>query len=311
MRAAVHEVPRLSVRQRAARRRWLIALFLSPFLALILLFFITPAIITIALGFTSLDMSFQGGFVGLTNFRGWLSDPLLPRVLSNTVVYVFSTAVFSLSLGLLLALLTTHVSERVGSVFRALWLLPRLTPIVVYALLWLWILDPTSYGLLNNARARLGLPPVDLISASPRLVIVLVSGLIGASLGMVILTSAIRSIPVEYIRAARVDGASSLSVVRYITLPLIRWPLAFVLVFQGLSLLTSYDDILLVTGGGPFYDSTVYALYIFRRAFQSGRYGYGAALAVVLVIAGAVAATISWRLLNFKQMLAAPKIEAD
>jgi len=311
MRAAIPDRPRLSARQRTVRRRWLVGLFLSPFLALTLLFFATPAIITIALGFTSLDMSFQGGFVGLTNFRGSLSDPLLPRVLLNTVVYVSGTAVFSLSLGLLLALVTTHVAERVGRVFRALWLLPRLTPIVVYALLWLWILDPTSYGLLNTVRAWLGLPPVDLISAAPRLVIVLVSGLIGASLGMVILTSAIRSIPVEYIRAARVDGASSLSVVRYIILPLIRWPLAFVLVFQSLSLLTSYDDILLVTGGGPFYDSTVYALYIFRRAFQSGRYGYGAALAVVLVAVGAAAAALSWRLLNFKQMLAAPKIEAD
>ena len=256
-------------------------------------------------------MSFQGGFVGLANFRGSLTDPLLPLVLLNTVVYVSCTAVFSLGLGLLLALLTTHVGERVGYAFRALWLLPRLTPIVVYALLWLWVLDPSSYGLLNNLRAIVGLPPIDLISASPRLVIVLVSGLIGASLGMVILTSAIKSIPIDYIRAARIDGASSLGVIWHIVLPLIRWPLTFVLVFQTLSLLTSYDDILLVTGGGPFYDSTVYALYIFRRAFQNGLYGYGAALAVVLVVGGAVAASFSWRLLQVERMITTPKIEAD
>lgn len=297
--------------RRRSRRRWLVLVFLSPFCALTLLFFITPAVITVVLATTSLDMAFQGGFVWLDNFRGSLLDPLLPRVLLNTVVYVVCTSGFSLSVGLLMALLTTHVSDRVGTFFRALWLLPRLTPIVVYALLWLWILDPTSYGLLNSLRAWLGLPPVDLISASPRVVIVLVSGLIGASLGMVILTSAIKAIPLEYIRAARVDGASGLSVVRYIILPLIRWPLTFVLVFQTLALLTSYDDILLVTGGGPFYDSTVYALYIFRRAFQSGRYGYGAALAVALVLAGVVAASCYWRLLNFKRMMATPKIEAD
>jgi len=181
----------------------------------------------------------------------------------------------------------------------------------VYALLWLWILDPTSYGLLNSVRAWLGFPPVDLISASPRTVIVLVSGLIGTSLGMVILTSAIKSIPLEYLRAAQVDGASTLTIVRHIILPLIRWPIAFVLVFQTLALLTSYDDILLVTGGGPFYDSTVFALYIFRRAFQNGRYGYGAALAVVLVIGGAVAASVSWKLLSFARMMSTPKIEAE
>jgi inositol-phosphate transport system permease protein len=310
MSAAPAERTRRPLRGRS-RRRWLVVLFLSPFFALTLLFFVAPAVITIGLAFTGLDMAFQGEFVGLANFRGSLADSLLPLVLLNTLVYVSCTAAFSLGLGLLLALLTTHVGERVGRAFRALWLLPRLTPIVVYALLWLWVLDPTSYGLLNSLRAMLGLPPVDLISVSPRLVIVLVSGLIGASLGMVILTSAIRSIPIDYIRAARIDGASGWGVIRYVVLPLIRWPLTFVLVFQSLSLLTSYDDILLVTGGGPFYDSTVYALYIFRRAFQNGLYGYGAALAVVLVVAGAVAASLSWRLLQVERMIAAPKIEAD
>jgi inositol-phosphate transport system permease protein len=304
------ERPRRALSGRS-RRRWLVIVFLSPFIGLTILFFVAPAVITLGVAFTGLDMSFQGGFVGLTNFRGSLTDALLPLVLLNTVVYVVCTAALSLGLGLLLALLTTHVDERVGRAFRALWLLPRLTPIVVYALLWLWVLDPTPYGLLNSVRAAVGRPPVDLISISPRLVIVLVSGLIGASLGMVILTSAIKAIPVDYIRAARIDGASGLSVVRYIVLPLIRWPLTFVLVFQSLSLLTSYDDILLVTGGGPFYDSTVYALYIFRRAFQNGLYGYGAALAVALVVGGAVAASFSWRLLQVERMMAAPKIEAD
>src|SRR5215831_8203340 len=119
------------------RRRWLVMLFLSPFFALTLLFFVAPAVITIGLAFTGLDMAFQGEWVGLANFRGSLADSLLPLVLLNTLVYVPCTAAFSLGLGLLLALLTTHVGERVGRAFRALWLLPRLTPIVVYALLWL------------------------------------------------------------------------------------------------------------------------------------------------------------------------------
>jgi len=128
---------------------------------------------------------------------------------------------------------------------------------------------------------------------------------------MVILTSAIKSVPDDYVRAARVDGASSLAIVRHVILPLIRWPLTFVLVNQTLALLTSYEYILLVTGGGPFYDTTVYALYVFRRAIQNGDYGYGAALAFILVVVGAVAALSYWRLLNFERMISAPKIEAD
>jgi inositol-phosphate transport system permease protein len=196
-------------------------------------------------------------------------------------------------------------------VFRAIWLLPRLTPQVVYSLLWLWFMDPTKYGLLNTIRGWFGLSPLDLISWSPWMVIVIVNGLIGASLGMVIFSSAIKSVPEDYTRAARVDGASSLGIIRHIILPLIRWPVTFVLVYQTLALLTSYEYILLVTGGGPFYDSTVYALYVFKRAIESGDYGYGAALAFILVIVGAVAALFYWRFLNFEQMIMQPKIESD
>jgi len=290
----------------------MLLLFLGPFVLLTVLFFVMPAIITAFLALTNLDAAFQGTYVGLDNFRGLFADPLLPRVLLNTVVYVFFTLIcFNTGLGLVLALLTTHIPDRVGTVFRAIWLLPRLTPMVVYGLLWLWFVDPTKYGMLNTARSWFGLAPLDLISASPWLVIILVNGFIGASLGMVILTSAIKSVPEDYVRAARVDGASSLAIVRHVILPLIRWPLTFVLVNQTLALLTSYEYILLVTGGGPFYDTTVYALYVFRRAIQNGDYGYGAALAFILVVVGAVAALSYWRLLNFERMISAPKIEAD
>lgn len=305
-----------SVPSRAAsptrRRAEMVLFFLGPFLLLTVAFFVLPAIITGLLGLTNVDASFQGAFVGLQNFHGFTADPLLPRVLLNTVVYVFFTLTcFNVGTGLLLALLTTHIPDRVGALFRAIWLLPRLTPLVVYGLLWLWVLDPTNYGMLNALRAWLGLGAVDLISTAPWLVIVLVNGLIGASLGMVILTSAIRSIPEDYTRAARVDGAGSLRIVWYVILPIIRWPLTFVLVYQTLALLTSYEYILLVTGGGPFYDTTVYALYVFRRAIENGDYGYGAALASVLVVVGAVAALFYWRFLNFERMILAPKIEAD
>ncbi|MDR7420636.1 MAG: sugar ABC transporter permease [Armatimonadota bacterium] len=311
------QVPALSVTRpappRPARRRTaLVALFLGPFVLLTVVFFVIPAVLTGLLGLTDLDASFQGGVVGLANFRGFAADPLLPRVLLNTVVYVFFTLMcFNVGMGLVLALMTTQIPDRVGTVFRAIWLLPRLTPQVVYALLWLWFVDPTKYGFLNTLRGWLGLAPLDLISWSPWLVIVIVNGLIGASLGMVIFTSAIKSVPEDYIRAARVDGASTFHIIRYVILPLIRWPVTFVIVYQTLALLTSYEYILLVTGGGPFYDSTVYALYVFKRAIENGDYGYGAALAFVLVLVGAIAAQFYWRFLNFERMITQPKIESD
>ena len=110
--------------------------------------------------------------------------------------------------------------------------------------------------------------------------IIVANGFIGASFGMIIFTSAIRAIPQHLFWAARVDGASGLAIVRHITLPAIRWQISFVTIYQALSLLVSFEYIWLITDGGPFYDTTVFALYVYQRAFDSGQYAYGAALAL-------------------------------
>ena len=136
-----------------------------------------------------------------------------------------------------------------------------------------------------------GLPPIDMKSDVPVVLIILANGFIGASFGMIIFTSAIRAIPQHLFWAAPVDGAG-LGIVRHITLPAIRWQISFVTIYQALSLLVSFEYIWLITDGGPFYDTTVFALYVYQRAFNSGQYAYGAALALVLVLIGIAAALI-------------------
>ena len=114
--------------------------------------------------------------------------------------------------------------------------------------------------------------------------IIIANGFIGASFGMIIFTAAIRGIPEHLFHAAEVDGAGTLAKIRFITLPALRWPISFVTIYQTLSLLVSFEYILLLTKGGPFYDTTVYALYVYRRAFENGQYAYGAALALFLIV---------------------------
>ena len=80
-------------------------------------------------------------------------------------------------------------------------------------------------------------------------------------------------------------------------------------IHQTLSLLVSFEYILLITGGGPFYDTTVFSLYAYRRAFESGEYAYGAALSLILVVIGVVAALALWRLMDMRQLLQPPRIE--
>jgi inositol-phosphate transport system permease protein len=297
-----------------ARRQWLDRLlYLGPASLLLVLFFLAPVLVDLGLAFTDMGRNLQvTGFTTENVERMLTADRRLISVMGTTLVYVVATlAFFNLTFALVLALVTTALPERAGAFFRAVWLLPRMSPSVVYALLWTWVVAPTDYGLLNQMLAGLGLPPADLRSSAPMLVVVLANGFIGASFGMIIFTSAIRSIPEHLFHAARVDGAGELSIIRYVTLPAIRWQLSFVTLYQALSLLVSFEYIWLITDGGPFYDTTVYALYVYKRAFDNGQYAYGAALALGLVIVGTAVAMLLWRFFDMRALLQKPRIEVS
>ena len=294
------------------RRRANFALFLGPTAILLLLFFIAPVIVDVGVAFTDMGRTLSVSSFTLENFERMLTrDSRLLASLGITAIFVITTlCIFNVGFALLLALVTTSVSARVGAFFRAIWLLPRMSPSVVYALLWLWVVDPNERGLLNQIVVHvLGLPPIDLRNNHPLLLVILANGFIGASLGMLIFTSAIRSIPEHLFHAARADGAGSLAIVRHIVLPALRWPISYMTIHQTLSLLVTFEYILLITAGGPFYDTTVFSLFAYRRAFENGQYAYGAALSLVLVIIGVVAALAMWRLMNMKELLQPPRIE--
>lgn len=223
-----------------------------------------------------------------------------PKILRNTFQYVALTLLFfNVGLALLLALLTAHVSRRVGFLFRLLWLLPRITPSVVYIVMWQRIAQQPPYGILNQFLGWLGVENQPYwIPEAPWVFVVLVNGFVGASFGMIIFTSAIEAIPADLIIAAKVDGAGSLALIRDITLPLLRWPLLFVVTYQTLSLLVSFEYILLLTNGGPgLFTTEVWALTAYKRALQtyfgSNQWAYGAAWGFVLVLIGATSCLLS------------------
>jgi inositol-phosphate transport system permease protein len=298
----------LATRQRLDR-----LLFLGPATFLLLMFFLAPVIVDIGLAFTDMSRNLRVSGLTTENFDRMLAgDRRLISILGTTLVYVLGTlAIFNVGYGLVLALVTTALPERSGAFFRAVWLLPRMSPSVVYALLWTWVVAPTDYGLLNQLLTGLGLPTLDLRSDMPMLVIILANGFIGASFGMIIFTSAIRSIPEHLFHAARVDGAGGLAIVWHVMLPQIRWQLSFVSLYQALSLLVSFEYIWLITDGGPFFDTTVYALYVYKRAFENGQYAYGAALALGLVVIGIATALLLWRFFDMKALLQRPRIEVS
>jgi len=265
----------------------------------------------------------QWDFIGLENFRRILTEPRAFQVFRNTLIYTFFTlGLFNVSFGLILALTTSYLDryghEKRGLFFRTLWLLPRFSPPIVYGVIWLWILDPTDYGLLNGLLEFIsagGAEPVNWINSFPMIVIIVTNGIIGASFGMLLFYSAIQSIPHEHFWASLADGANWFQQVRYIILPQIKWPFLFVTAYQTLSLLTSYEHILVITGGGPFYQSMVWALYGYLEAFggyfAQFEFGFAAAVTMILVIISIIASIIFLRIFRFDEMMDDPKIEVD
>ena len=292
-----------------------VSFFLIPSLGFIAVFYFLPFILTFLIGLTSMDFTFQWSWVGLQNYIRILNDSFAPKILGNTFFYVFTTlSFFNVGMALVVSLITNHIPDEVGSTVRGIWLLPRITPSTVYALLWLWAARRESNALINWFLGIFGLPPVDWMLNHPWVIVILVNGFVGTSFGMIVFTAALKSIPEDYYRAARVDGASTWEIIRYIEIPMIKWPLLFVTAYQTLSLLTSFEYILILTDGGPgLYTTEVWSLYSYHVAFKSYggtvEIGYGAALATVLVLIGIVLSIIYWRVFKFEEMMLEPKIE--
>jgi len=293
------------------------AFFMGPALVMVAAFFVAPVIITLGMSLT--DMATTTGlanwqWVGLDNYERMARGSFTLLILGNTVFYVVVTLAFNVLTGLGIALLSANVDQRVGGVFRALWLLPRISPSVVYALMWTWAAAAPPYGVINQLVAPFGIEGRYWINSDPWLIVFLINGFVGASFGMLIFTSAIKSIPEELFRAARVDGANAWQIAQRITLPLLRWPILFVLTYQTMSLFASYEYILLTTNGGPgLYMTEVWSLWAFHTALSSYfgnlEFGYGAALAAVLVVMGLLVSFILLRVFRFNDLVSDPRIE--
>jgi len=298
--------------------------FLAPSLIVITLFFFIPLVMVFILSFTNLDMTNIGTLEwwrpanwSLGNYVKIFTNKFFPKIFFNTIMYTGVTLIFlNVGMALAIALITTQINRQTGFAFRALWLLPRITPVVVYVMMWKAMAGPAPMGIINSyILGPLGIGGGKyLLNTNPWVFVILVNGFIGASFGMILFSSAIESIPKDYTIASKVDGATTWQTIRYVTLPMIKWPLLFVTTYQTLSLLTSFEQILLLTDGGPrLYQTEVWALTAYHRAFTSyfgnTQWGYGAAWSVVLVIIGIIMAVIYLRVFKFGELVQEPKVE--
>ncbi len=301
------------------QRNWTPYWFMMPSAVLVILFFFIPAVLLFYVSTTNQASSNFGNpdNVGLHNYETILNDRFVGKIFQNTVFYVVVTlGLFNVGMALVIALVTTHIDRRSGILFRTLWMLPRLTPTVIYIMMWKRIATGPPYGIFNQLMEPFGVEGINWLSAKGNawLFVIMTNGFIGASFGMIIFTSAIESIPKAQMRAALVDGATTLQRIRFVILPALRWPLLFVVTYQSLSLLTSFELIWLLTDGGPgLYRTEVWALTAYKRAlanyFGNAQWGYASAWAVFLVIIGITLSVIYMRYFRFGELVSEPKIE--
>ncbi len=256
--------------------------------ALIVLLALTIFPLLELIGMSVSTVSFAEGkviwqFSGLDNFRTFLEDEIFLVAVFNTVVFVVCTVLIEIVLGLALALIVSQTTLMTG-VARSILMIPILVPAIAIGTMWRLMYN-YEFGVFNGLFALLHLPPQNWTGSStfalPAVMIVDVWH--WTAFVFLLMLAGIESLPLEPIEAARVDGASDWQLLRYVVLPLLRPTILVTLMFRTIFAFKVFDEVFLLTSGGPGNATEVISLYINRVFFNQSRMGYGALLAIVTI----------------------------
>jgi multiple sugar transport system permease protein len=291
---------RLRAGWRSVRRNKAAYLFILPSLLSFLIFSVYPVLDTVMFSF----QSFVRGtriWVGLKNYIDMMQDEIFLASLKNTIVYFLGMVPLGVVLALTLAGLIYFLpSRKLQSFFKAAFYLPIATvSSVILALVWSFIYEPT-FGLLNYLIGLVGIAPqywLNSVSlAQPSLIFMMHTQWWG---GMIILlTASMDSVPIDLYDSARIDGATTLRQFFSITLPLIRPAIAYVAIIATISSLRIFNEILIMTKGGPAWSTSNIAYDIYLTGINAFRFGPASAYAIVILVATIGLAILQYRAVN-------------
>lgn len=287
---------------RAYPRPLTILLFLLPSMAALTLFFFLPVAGSFVLSFTDFDIYALGDvaylrFIGFSNYRSLLTDPLFWKSLRNTFYFVLVGGPLSIAVSLSAALLLQSRLVRWKGFFRMVYFAPVVTTLVAVAVVWRYLYHP-RFGLLNYLLDLVGISPIDWLGdpvwAMPAIILLAVWKNFGYN--MLIFVAGLQNIPEELYEAARIDGAGPLQQFHRITLPM----LAPTTLFVGLTTMIGYFQLFaepyVMTQGGPLNSTLSIVLLMYQHGFRWWSLGYAAAIAFVLFAIIFVASLIQLRI---------------
>jgi len=268
-------------------------LFISPFFILFAVFGLYPLVFSLFLSFVKWDGLTPRIWVGLSNFASMLEDEILLTSLWNTLIIGVLYIPAMLILAFLFAVCLDQQWLRLRGFLRASFFLPCITPMVVIAMVFSLLYSPES-GLLNYVIVKIGrlvpfahLEPIPWINSArwSKFSLALLTGWRWTGYNMVLMLAGLQGIPDEYYEAAKVDGATLLRRLWHITLPLMRPMFLFCGIMSMLGTLYMFDEVFVLTKGGPGISSTNFGLFLFNTSFVDFRFGYGSAVAYTVALA--------------------------
>lgn len=281
--------------------RWVMML---PTLALLIGLTLLPLLELLILSFS--DVTWRNArpvlaSVGLANFTALLDDSLFLTSVRNTLVFAGAAVSIEIALGLALAFALGAV-RRGKDFYTTAFMLPILLPGIVIGAIWALMYNP-DFGIINVGLGALGLPPRDWLGSPDTALgaIVAVDVWHWTPFCFLLLYAAVESLPADVFEAARIDGASAWQRCRYIALPLLAPAVLVVLVFRAIIAFKVFDEVYLLTSGGPGTSTEVVSLTIYRRFFVEDHAGRGAAMSIVAFLVLGAVTLAAMRVIRKKQ----------
>lgn len=271
--------------KQTTRAALLALIFIAPWVIGFLVFTLIPMGSSLYYSFMDYNIVAEPVYVGLDNYSNlFFNDTDFWGALGNTLYMLFfglaSVTIVTFSISILM----NDRRVRGLSFFRVVFFIPTLVPLVILAILWIWILQP-DVGMVNSILAKLGIQGPGWFAspawAKPSFILMMIWG---SGNMIIIYLAGLQEIPQTLFEAAEIDGAKFLQKVFHITIPLMRPVILFNVVTGIINVLQSFAEAFIITNGGPDNATNFYSLYLYRNAFPYLKMGYASAMAWILLV---------------------------
>lgn len=257
--------------------------FIAPAIIGLICLNFGPMLFSLGISFTSWDVISAKEFIGLENYRNLFQDPLFFKSLKVTLYYTLLSVPLITCIPLLIAILLNTKVKGI-SVFRAIFYVPSIVPVVASAAVWMYIYNP-MYGLLNSILKAFGMHSQNFIfSESGAVPSLAVMALWVAGNTVVIYLAGLQGVSRQLYEAAEIDGAGALARFFHITVPMMTPIIFYNFVMAIINSMQTFTQAYIMTDGGPANATFFYPLMVYRTAFKQSKMGYSAAMSWVFFV---------------------------